>query len=709
MKSINDVGRCRSHYSSQSLRHVLGLLFSPALLCCAAMPVAGSADLQGKLENQPSADLFDLLPIQLAEISVVSASLAPQRLADSPASVTVITREQIQRMGARTIYDLLRHVPGLRVDVTNRGRPLISVRGIRRDTSNQLLFLLDGHSLNEPTNGSAAFLVELSNLPLENIERIEVMLGPGSALFGSNAFLGLVNIITRNAAEIDGTELALHSEWEAEGYIGSDINLLYGEAFQADRSLTFNANLIDREGERIPVTADASGLPGLAERDFEQVDLQARGLLGQYSVQARYTQQDRGESHGALYLLNPDDGVFFKSGFVEIDGKLQLGEHVRLLPRAYFDYYDVEAFITQFRRGTIPPDSSYFAFNETGLYTHLGQNSTKAGFELRASDFRFDSHRVTYGLLWEYQAQDDLRSFGNDIGIGIPVYPFQDVSDFNNFGQDANRILIAPYVEDIWQITDELILNAGLRLDHYSDFGNSWNPRLGLTWRLHPNYRLRALYGTAFRAPDFRSLFLVSPFFNGNSDLNEEQVRTVEIGLSANPVDNLSTRITLFQNDLDRLITIPPGATTFENAGSMTSRGLEFDVSYQWSNGVGLSANYSYVDVTLDNGDPAPDEPAHTASALAKIPLADRLQAGLSVYWQSASPRAAIDSRSALPGYTLLDLNLIYRWSPRLELGLAAYNFLDEDYAQPAPVGTLNDDFRGAGRSIRAELRFAFP
>ncbi len=90
-------------------------------------------------------ELLALSPMQLAEISVVSASLTPQRLADSPASVSVITAKQIARMGARTLYDVLRHVPGMRVDVTNRGRPVISVRGVRRDSSNQLLFLLDGH------------------------------------------------------------------------------------------------------------------------------------------------------------------------------------------------------------------------------------------------------------------------------------------------------------------------------------------------------------------------------------------------------------------------------------------------------------------------------------------------------------------------------------------------------------------------------------
>lgn len=346
--------------------------------------------------------------------------------------------------------------------------------------------------------------------------------------------------------------------------------LLHGQTFEPDRSFILNVNLIDREGERIPVAADANGFSGLAERDFEQIDLLAQGKLWAFSLQARYTQQDRGESHGALYVLDPDDGIRLKGGFLEVDGDFHTSQHSRVMARAYLDYAEGESRITS-------------------------------------------------------------------------------------------------YVEDIWRIYDDLILNAGLRLDHYSDFGSSLNSRLGLTWRLHPRYSLRALYGTAFRAPDFRSLFLRSPLVEGNPDLREEQVRTVELGFAADPFNGLSTRVTLYHNKLERLITVPAGATQFDNAGAMTSRGLELET-----------------------------------------PLTDRLGASLSFYWQDRSPRAAGDPRSDLSGYSLLDLNLVYRLSSDVELGLVAYNLFDRDYALPAPAGTLAEDFRGAGRSVRAELRVVF-
>jgi len=416
-------------------------------------------------ERSAQQDLFSLSPAELADITVVSASLSPQALAQSPASVTLITGSEIRESGARNLYQVLRHVPGLRVDFTNRGRPMISVRGIHRDSSNQLLFLLDGHALNDAHDGSATFLFELSRLPLENIDRIEVVLGPGSAVYGSNAFLGVVSIITRAASGFAGTELTARTEFEEQGRIGSEINLLYGQAFGPDRSIHLNVNLIDNDGPEIPVAADINGRPGEASLAFEQLDLQAVGELGPLALKARYTRQDRREFYGALHNLSPDDRVEVQGGFVELDGEFDLGPHTLLRARGYYDFYHGESLIYSMPRGSIVPGSPFFAFNATGRGSRLELDTSKAGVELRATDSRFTAHQITYGIVLEYQAQDDLKVFSNDIGIGRPVTPFVDVTDADPFGRDADRTLIAPYVEDIWEVRPDLTLNAGLRFD----------------------------------------------------------------------------------------------------------------------------------------------------------------------------------------------------------------------------------------------------
>lgn len=684
----------------------------PSLLGVAPLALAAQLSLGPRLglalEPPAPEDIFSLSPAELAEIQVVSASLAPQSLAESPASVTLVTAAEIREMGARDLYGVLRHVPGLRVAVTNRGRPMISVRGVQRDTSSQLLFLLDGHVLNEPASGSASFLIELARLPIENIDRLEVVLGPGSAVYGSSAFLGVVNIITRAAAGFEGAELTWRTEFEDQGRITNEVNLLVGQAFAPDRSLHLNLNLVDGDGPSIPVAADIQGRPGEANSAFEQLDVQTVGKLGAFALKARYTRQDRGEYYGALYNLSQDDRFKLQGGFVELDGGLDLGQYRRLRLRAYYDQFGVESLIYNMPKGTISPSAPYSPFNETGRGGRLEMTTSKGGIELRASDTHFADHQITYGVLWEYQAQDDLGSYTNDIGSGEPVDPFVDVSESEPFSREANRTLIAPYIEDIWRVGATLTLNAGLRLDHYSDFGESLNPRLGLAWQFHPRYSLRALYGTAFRAPDFRSLYLESPFIDGNPDLSEERVRTIELGLSARPLARLSTGITLYHNRLDELINVPAGQSRIENIDSMTTRGIEFTARYQWPNGGHLMANYSYVDAKLDDGGAAPDEPRNSGSATAWTPLTARLSAGLSLYWQDTSPRAAEDARQDLPGYEVIDLKLALTLTKSAEMGLTVYNLLDRDYAYPAPAGTIADDYRAPGRSLLAQLRLAF-
>jgi outer membrane receptor protein involved in Fe transport len=216
---------------------------------------------------------------------------------------------------------------------------------------------------------------------------------------------------------------------------------------------------------------------------------------------------------------------------------------------------------------------------------------------------------------------------------------------------------------------------------------------------------MRALYGSAFRAPDFRSLYLLSPFLEGNPDLDEERVQTVELGLSGTPIDGLFTRVTLFHNALEQLIDAPPGAGRLENTGSVTSRGIELEARYEWQSGAYVSANFGYIDAKDDDGRPVPDEPRNSGSAAAWMPITERLSGGLNLYWQDQSPRAIGDSRGDLAGYQVLDANLRYRISDRIEVGIAAYNILNEDYALPAPAGTIEDDYLASGRSFRAELR----
>jgi outer membrane receptor for ferrienterochelin and colicin len=672
---------------------VLALALTGASLAAAAASSPGEGD-----------DLFTLSLDELARITVVTASKAPQPLEESPFSVTVLTADRIRNFAARNIYDVLAHVPGLRIDLTNRGRPVVEVRGVWRETTDYLLFLLDGHPLNEPANGSATFLFDLSRLPVQNIERIEVVRGPGSAVYGNHAFLGMVNIITRSADSIDGTELSVRDEFEADGNIGQEYNLLHGHRFGEQTTLALNMNLIDRNGEDVDIDPDAAGRSEKADTRFEQFDLQGQLEHGRLRITGRYTHQDRGDFVGAVNLPSSDSGVKFDAGFLDARLGLDPTPEIDASLRAYADYLSGSADIVV-PGETLHPNNP---FRATGVTSKLSMDVAKAGVQAQVSFRGINNHVITLGADFEYQEQDNLSTRSNEVSaIGDSVSSPRDVTEVDPFGEDADRTWFAVFAEDSWQIRRRLHLNAGLRYDNYSDFGDSLNPRLGLKWGFVEAWDLRLTYGTAFRAPDFRSLFLISPLTSGNPDLREEKVTSYEVGIAGTPWAGLRTGLTWFHNNLKDLIAVPPSGTRFDNIQEVRAQGAEMEARYDIDASSYIAASYTYTDSNLEDGSPYPGVPYHSGNLLLSKRLRRDLNAALAWYWQGDSPRALDDRRDDLAGFDRVDVSLVYSgFGGHLGLELAVYNLLDENYAYPAPQGTLPNDYPASGRSFMLGLRF---
>ncbi len=662
-----------------------------------------SVGLSGRL-TAATPDYFELSLQELARVDVVTASLSPQPLSELPASLSVITRKQIRESGARNLYDLLRLIPGVRVDLGNRGRPVISIRGVQTDSSNHLLFLLDGHVLNEPGNGSAAFLYDLSRLPLHNVQRIEVLRGPGSPVFGANAFLGAVNVITRSPEQMGAPELTVRGEFDANGEVGEEVNLLAGGRLSEDWSASINLNLVNRPGETIAVAADAAGRSGEVDNEFGQFDAQLRIESRHTRFTGRFTRQEQGDHYGTFYQLAPDDEMLFSGGFLELLDSRGLNEAMDLKTRLYGDWYHGKARVSLIPRGSQSLGSPWYGFNDTGAYAVLFQDLAKYGLDLRIGFHGLTNHRMTAGLQLEYQSQGNTRTLRNFIGTSGPFDPLVDVSGSENFSRDADRLVSALFIEDLWKVTTDLNVILGLRLDHYSNAGVSLNPRVGFNWHLAPSYQLRALLGTSFREPDFRSLYLDAGSFFGNPDLEEERIRTFEIGSSIHFSPALSMDITLYHNQLTDLIVVSPDTARFENIGNLSTRGIELDIVYEYGSGASLAAGYSFVDV-YDGNRAGLMAPRHSGSVALSGPLPGGFEGGVQLYWQSRSDGVGDDARDPLDAYLLLNARLGYRWSRQLSLEAAVYNILDRDYFYPAPEGSYPGGLPAAGRSALLGLK----
>ncbi len=648
----------------------------------------------------PAGDLFDLSLHDLSQIQLESASLSPQILADSPYSVSVITAEDISYLGARTLSDVFRHLPGMRVDITNRGKPVLAIRGIRRDTSDYVLILLDGHPLNEGASGSALFHTDQSRLPLRNIDRIEVVRGPGSAIHGANAFLSTVNIITRKEAQ-KTAEADICYEFDSNGTIGKDYNLHYGGDIADNVLLKLNLNHTDQPGQDVFVESDVAGRSGYADNRFEHTDFQGLIKHDRLRISARYNETDRGEFTGALNLLAPDTSyVNYDTLYTNLKYGFNWSPDMEGEFHTYFDKMGGTA------RLHIPGDVFPIGspFSGIGKIQDLSMQGYKIGSNLKLTYRGLLDHRPTIGISYEYDRQENLKVSANYIDNLAPLPSMQDVTDLIPFGRDADRNSYAIFIEDLWQLSAGWRLNAGLRYDHYSDFGGSLNPRLGLKWQFTPDNSIRFTYGTAFRAPDFRSLYLITETLLGNPDLAEEKIETLELAFRSVLWKGVELGVTYFNNDMEDLIVGTSGK--FENAQNARSRGLELEARLNLKQGPYLAMNYSYVKSRL-GGDAYPDEPRHSASLIAGVPLNPDLDVSTNIYWQSESPRAPGDPRSQLESYSIMNINFFYRsFIDNLNFKFNLYNLFDTEYSLPSQRDGIPGDYPGRGRSFLFGLSY---
>ena len=245
--------------------------------------------------NEPSeetsiATLLSLSLEELIEVEITVATRSPKSVRKAPAIASVITQDHIRNMGARNLNDVLTMEPGIGVSINEFGVFMYEVRGIRTQLSEKILVMIDGHSLNKSFTGSA-FQSIIDEFPVENIKQVEIIRGPGSALFGANAFVAVINIITRDAADIDGLEL------KASGgsFDTRKINLIGGRIFENDFQASGSLDYFKTNGEKFLIEEDAltgtpfTTTPGYAFLGTEKTDVFFKALYKDLAFKGHYS------------------------------------------------------------------------------------------------------------------------------------------------------------------------------------------------------------------------------------------------------------------------------------------------------------------------------------------------------------------------------------------------------------------------------------
>lgn len=671
--------------------------------------------------EQTIGDLLELSPAELADISVSIASGTARPVSRSAAVTSVVTAEQIAAMGATDLHEIMETVPGVHVSIQAVTNDYIyTMRGIRNDTNAEVLLMLNGTRFSVPYQGThmTGMIV-----PVEAIQRIEVIRGPGSALYGADAFAGVINIVTKKAADLDGTTLGARGG-------NADTSSAWGQhggkwqGWEVATSLQYSHNGIDPN--RI-IAADAqtaldqtfgthaSLAPGAMQTQNERwnahLNLQRKHWdLGFWAFNEADTGfragaagalDNRGKLNGANYLAD----IRFSSEDAIEDWELQM--HTSFL------HTDLNAGIYSFPAGTLLPIGSDGNFNPTapaglvsfpdGMHQIVGIKNTVPSLELTSIYKGLSDHllRMIAGFRYEELNASELRNYGVGVINGTQPIVNGNLTDVTGtplaFLNDSHRSIWSLALQDEWQFAHNWQLTAGLRYDEYSDFGGTLNPRAALVWDINEQLTGKLLYGQAYRAPSFLEQYQKnSPLFVGNPSLSPETIETTELAFDYRPAKNLRTALNLFYYEIKDLIGAEMAASnaslTVENNKGQNGYGTEFEWDWKFHEDWDLRGNYAWQYARNESLNRrvanVPEHHVYTALAWNFMP---KWQIQTQVNWLGHRLGSPGDSR-VLADYETVDLTLnAKKLMGYLDLTASARNLFDSNGKEPAVTSYPNN------------------
>ena len=574
-------------------------------------------------------DFFSMSPAELANISVTIATGTAKPVFRSAAVTTVITAEQITSMGATDLHEVLDTVPGLHVSIQPITNDYIyTMRGIANNAGAEVLFMMNGTRFNAPYKGSPMTGMEL---PVEAIQRIEVIRGPGSALYGADAFAGVINIISKKAEDIDGTIVGVRAgSWDTQSIWGQHSNHWLGWDVAASLQYSHNNADDDRIIEADAQTAldsifgtHASSAPGAMQTQAERWD-------AHLNLQRKYVNVDFWAFNEVnLGLRAGAGGALDNKG--DLDGENYLGdiklstedalEDWELQAHLSYLFTDIDTKIYNFPAGAVLPIgvegnptldptaiSGLVLFPE-GMRTNIGIKNKVPSIQLSSIYKGFDNHLIRFSAGYRYEELNTTESRNYGVGIidGAALAPPPALNIAGNlvnvtgtpliFLPDQHRDIWSFSLQDEWQIMADWQLTAGLRYDEYSDFGSTFNPRAALIWDVNERLTTKLLYGQAFRAPSFLEQYQQnSQLFVGTPGLDPEEIETIELAFDYRPVRTLRTALNIYYYEIDDLIgnELNAASLTVENTAGQTGYGTEFEWDWQFYENWSFRGNYAW-------------------------------------------------------------------------------------------------------------------
>ncbi len=687
-------------------------------------------------------DYFSMSPAELAATPVSIATGTPKPVFQSAAVTSIVTAEQIKSMGATELHEVLETVPGIHASLQSSTYDYsYSLRGIRNATNSELLMMVNGTRINTPFRGSTMSHLEL---PLEAIERVEVIRGPGSALYGADAFAGVINIITKKAKDINGTKMGVRagngdtqSGWgqQSAQWAGWDIaaSLQYQHT-SGDPNRTINADFQTTKDNAFGT--HASHAPDQYQGHYETLDahlaLQRKhwdidfwsfsSINGGSRAGVGSVLDPNGSSNGQQYLgdvhFSTEDWLedwelmaHFSYLYANFDGRFQAFANNAQLPIA------TDGNISNSLNPTLPR-----TLFPNGVNDALGRVENIPSIELSSIYKGFDNHQLRFGTSFRHEqiTTQEAKNFGAGVvnGVSPPPVISGTLTDVTNtpfvYLANTHRSIWSAVLQDEWQFAKNWQLTAGVRYDNYSDFGNTVNPRVALVWDVNKQLTTKLLYGKAFRAPSFSEQGNQNnPVLLGNKNLKPETINTFEWALDYRPFNSLRTAVNLYYYEITDLIAAVPdvgkSSATFRNSGNQHGYGSEFEWNWQATDQWSVAGNYAWQhainELTHSRATYVPEHHVYVALDWQFLP---QWQLQPQINWIGGRVAAIGDTRP-LKDYQTVDLTLRGKQLfKHLNLTASVHNLLDaNNNLEPAPT-TLPQNIPMSGRLFYLEAAVNF-
>ena len=661
-----------------------------------------------------SDSLWDMSLEELGQIRVTTLATGTATPLDKAAAVaTVITEEDIIAMGATDIDQVLETVPGLHVGRSDQGyTSKYNIRGITSAFNAQTLMLINGIPITNIVFGNRGNV--WAGMPVKSIARIEVIRGPGSAMYGADAFSGVINVITKDRKDINGTKTG----YRKGSFDTSAAWVEHGQTVNGF-DIGFTLEYESTDGQAQTIESDVLGFTGPVSTMRDSID--ARLDISYEKSRLRLGYQDRsnvGTGVGILPILDSHGRLAsqrFNADYTYTDKELAPGLELEARISYYRDTQEVEENILLAPPLIFGPDFT------DGFIGNPGFKEEQARFDISTVYKQVDNHiiRLGAGFYWgDIFETTETKNFNPDNTYRGGI---ADVSDTDEVWlPETDRTSHHIFIQDEWQFADNWQLTSGVRYDKYSDFGDTTNPRLALVWATTDSITTKFLYGKAFRAPAISELFATSnPVALGAPDLKPETIDTYELAFAHQISSKLNYSANTYYYKLKDLITLTPiGANKqWQNTGNRTGYGAEFEIEYKPSQALRLIANASYQNSEDDetNKDVG-DAPVHQLYARAEWKVADKWLFSPQLNWVGEQKRVPEDTTRTddIPHYTTVDLTMKQLNVVKdLDVTLSIHNLFDRQVIEPSPISSLPfggpaSDFPMAGRNIYAEVSYKF-